>query len=834
MKPTAKKTTNYWLKFSIIFWILILTPGITITLLMFLVSNDYLGSLPKFEELENPKSNLATVIYSADGKELGKYFSENRTNVKYADLSPYLPQALVATEDERFRNHSGVDAKGLIRAVAFLGKKGGASTITQQLSKMLFHKRPTNKILRILQKLKEWVIAARLERQYTKDEIIMMYFNKLDFVNNAVGIKSAANVYFDKHPSELLVEESAMLVGMAKNPSLFNPVKRPDTTLHRRNVVLKQMYKNDFITKSEFDSLKLIPLQLNYQIVDHKEGLAPYFREVLRSELTDLFRKRDPETGEYIYKKIDGSNFDIYKDGLKIYTTIDSRMQKYAEFAVTEHLKSELQNDFFRDLNRRGANKPFDNQLTPKQVNDILWTSIKRTQKYQVLVGNECANCGRRGKFVDKEKINGVNYFVCNAEDCLHQTRATSPDSIEIIFNTPKPMKIFSWQGEIDTLLSPIDSIKYYKSILRAGLLSIDPHTGYIKAWVGGIDYKHFKYDQVKQGKRQVGSTFKPFIYALAIQEGYSPCYMMPNSPVVFEKEKWGMEQNWSPKNSDGLYGCDVTLKYALANSMNSITAGLLKKFGPNAPKQVIALARKMGITSHLDPVPSLVLGVADISLYELVGANATFANKGVWTEPTYITRIEDMHGNVIVDFIPETREAMSEETAYIMLEMMKGVITGAYNECLGDKMKKIREEKGQGTVCYNCGTGVRLRMDVESRKYDNIKYPVAGKTGTTQNNSDGWFMGITRDLVTGVWVGAEDRSIRFSRTSLGQGANTALPIWGYYMNKVYNDTNLNISKEDFEKPSKKLSVELNCDKARIMKENTIFNSENENFGDDE
>lgn len=831
-----KENKNSFKRLLLIFWVCVLGPGISAVSFMFLVANGYLGSLPSFEELENPNSNLATVVYSSDGKELGKYFRENRTNVGYDQISLNVVNALIATEDERFRSHSGVDFKGLVRAVAFMGTKGGASTITQQLAKMLFHSAPSNKLLRILQKLKEWVIAAKLERQYTKDEIISMYLNKLDFVNNAVGIKSAANVYFDKHPKELAIEEAAMLVGMAKNPSLFNPVKRPDTTLHRRNVVLRQMLKNEFITTEQYDSLKQLELNLNYKIVDHKEGLAPYFREVLRAELKKILSEKNPETDKFVLAKPDGSPYSIYKDGIKVYTTIDSRMQAYAEWAVTQHLQSELQDDFFRDLKRRGDKKPFDWRLSHEQIDKILKVSLKRTREYRIHTGKECANCGRRGKYVNRITESGKDLFVCSAEDCNYQMTATHPDSLDVIFNRRRKMQVFDWQkGEVDTLFSTMDSIRYYKSFLQAGLMSMDPHTGYIKAWVGGIDYKHFKYDHVKQGKRQVGSTFKPFIYTLAVQEGYSPCYEMPNAHVTFKKEKWGMEQDWTPKNSDGLYGCQVSLKYALANSMNTITAGLLKKFGPNAPQQVIKIARRMGITSHLDPVPSLVLGVADLSLYELVGANATFANKGVWNEPVFITRIEDKNGTVIKDFIPETREAMSEETAYVMLDMMKGIVDGEYNECLGDKMKKIQEETGKGWHCYTCGTGVRIRRNkTEKRPYGGIKYPMAGKTGTTQNNSDGWFMGITPDLVTGVWVGAEDRGVRFSRTALGQGANMALPIYGYYMNKVYDDKTISISTEDFEKPQKKLSIELDCNRLRILQENTNFNSSEENFGEED
>jgi penicillin-binding protein 1A len=783
-------------KYIILFWTIVIGGILSVFLIFWLVASGFFGELPTFEELENPKNNLASVIYSADGKILGTYFKENRINIDYDELSPYLVNGLVATEDERYYNHSGIDLKGTLRAVAFLGTKGGASTITQQLAKMLFHERSTSTFGRIIQKLQEWIIAVQLERQYTKEEIIAMYFNRLDFVNNAVGIKSAANVYFGKEPKDLKIEEAAVLVGMAKNPSLFNPVRRPDTTLHRRNVVLYQMMRNQFITKQEFDSLKQLPLELHFQKVDHKEGLAPYFREVLRAELKKILLAKDSATGEYLIKKPNGKPYDIYKDGLRIYTTIDSRMQKYAEWAVKEHLSKDLQPAFFRDIARKGKKAPFDWRVSNKEIEKILKAAMKRTQRYRILTGQECANCGRRGKYVQKEEINGQTYYVCQAEDCGFKKRAVPKDSIEIIFNTPVKMRVFTWKGEVDTVMSPMDSIRYYKSYLQAGLMSMDPHTGFIKAWVGGIDYKHFKYDHVKQGKRQVGSTFKPFVYTLAIQEGYSPCYEVPNVPVVFEKEKWGMEEDWSPKNSDEEYGGMVSLKYGIANSMNTVTAWVLKQFGPNAPQQVINLARKMGITSHLDPVPSICLGVSDISLYEMVGAFATFANKGIWIEPIFLTRIEDKDGNVIKDFVPQVREVMNEETAYVMLDLLKGVTQGAYNRHTGKTI----------------GTGIRIRYQTERRPYGGIKYPVAGKTGTTQNNSDGWFIGITPDLVTGVWVGAEDRSVRFSRTSLGQGANMALPIWAYYMKKVYEDPELNISKGDFEKPEV-IHIELDCEK---------------------
>lgn len=800
----TKEPKKSYSKLIITLWVIgILLPFLLFFTVMWGAKSGSLGfdPLPSFEELENPKSNLASEIFTADGKMIGKYFKENRTNVKYEQLSPYLVDALIATEDERYRSHSGIDFRGLMRAVINLGSAGGASTITQQLAKMMFNEPARGTAERIKQKLQEWILAVELEKRYTKDEIIVMYYNKFDFIYNAVGIKSACNVYFDKQPNELTIEEAAVLVGMAKNPSLYNPKKFPENALKRRNTVFAQMVRNGQLNQAEFDSLKELPIVLDYKVVDHKEGIAPYFREILRGELQDMFKQKDAN-GKYIYAKKDGTPYNIYSDGLKIFTTLDSRMQKYAEWAVNEYIGNTLQGQFFKHLKRyRKSKYPFDNKITTAQFKQILETAKKRTARYRIMAGKECANCGRRGKNVEKEG----NYFVCQADDCEQKTWAINEDSIDIVFNKPMKMKVFTYQDDIDTTLSPMDSIKYYKCFLQTGLMSVDPHTGYIKAWVGGTNFKNFAYDHVKTGKRQVGSTFKPFVYSTAIQNGYSPCYKVPNIQYTFHKGENGLLKDWAPKNSDGLYGCDVSLKYALANSMNTITAWVMKQFGPQA---VVNQARSMGVTSKLDPVPSLCLGVADLTVYEMVGANASLANKGVWIEPSMYTRIEDKHGNVIVDFKPKSNEAMSEETAYVMLDLMKGVVDGEYNKCVGDLMKNPR---------YNSGTGMRLRGTIsESRPYVGHRYPIAGKTGTTQNNSDGWFMGITPDLVTGVWVGAEDRSVRFATTAMGQGANTALPVWGYYMQKVHEDKTLNISDGDFEKPEKPLSIELNCVKYNL------------------
>lgn len=800
-------------KVILYFWgLVVVFPIFMFFVIMICAKTGSLGfdDLPSLQELENPKSNLASEIITTDGKLLGKYFKENRTNVKYEDLSPYLISALIATEDERFLNHSGIDFRGLMRAVLKLGKAGGASTITQQLAKMMFHDRKGGFINKVKQKIQEQIIAVELEKRYTKAEILTMYLNKFDFINNAVGIKSASNVYFNKEPKDLNIQEAAMLVGMAKNPALYNPLRRPEITQTRREVVLKQMYKNDYITETMYDSLRVLPLGLDYKIVDHKEGLAPYYREVLRGELQKMFEQKD-EDGKYIYAKKDGTPYNIYSDGLKIYSTIDSRMQTYAEWAVAEYIGKKLQQQFVNQLIKYRIKKfPFDSRITDAQYEQIMQTARLRTARYQILTGQECENCGRRGSFI--EKIG--HYFQCNSEDCNFKRWAPAKDSIKVIFNQPTPMKVFTYQGDKDTIMSPNDSIRYYKSFLQAGFMAIDPHTGYIKAWVGGTNFTNFSFDHVKTSRRQVGSTFKPFVYATAIQNGYSPCYEVTNTRYTFNKGEFGILQSWTPKNSDGIYGCSVSLKYALANSMNSISAWIMKQFGPQA---VVDQARAMGITSPLEAVPSLCLGVADLSVYEMVGANATMANKGVWIEPTMYTRIEDKHGNVIVDFKSKTNEAMSEETAYVMLDLMKGVVDGERNNCMASLMKR---------PVYVSGTGMRLRGSItESRPYTGHRYPIAAKTGTTQNNSDGWFMGLTPDLVAGAWVGAEERSIRWQQTDLGQGANTALPIWGYFMQKVHADPTIKISSGDFEKPEKPLSIELDCVKYNLGKNlNTDYN----------
>jgi len=732
------------------FWILSLSPIVTIFLIILCVR--IFSDLPKTEELQNPKTLLATEIYSSDMKVLGKFYAENRTNVKYKDISPYVVNALLATEDARFYEHSGIDIKALGRvafgALTGNSSSGGGSTITQQLAKMLFPREDLSKIGLVIRKFKEWIIAVKLEREYTKEEIIALYLNKFDYVNNAVGIKSAAQIYFNTTPDSLKIEQAAMLVGMAKNPALFNPNRFHDRAEGRRNTVLQQMYKYGYITKEASDSLQQIPLKLDFHPESHNEGLAPYFREYLR----DVFLKKWCEEN----RKPDGTKYDVYRDGLKVYTTIDSRMQRYAEQAVTEHL-TDLQAAFFKDCARK-KNAPFAWNVSKDEISTIMNQAMKRSERYRVL-----------------------------------KKAGLSLDEIEKIFNTAIPMKVFTWQGEKDTVLSPWDSIKYAKHYLQTGFMSMEPQTGYIKAWVGGINHKYFQYDHVQIGHaRQVGSTFKPFIYALAIQEGYSPCYRLPNVPTTIAYD--GKE--WTPSNSDDkLNGRMLTIQQALANSVNYISAYFMKQFGPQA---TVDLIRRMGIVSPVEAVPAICLGTPEISVFEMVGANATFANKGTWIQPTFVTRIEDKNGKVLADFVPKIEEVMSEEKAYIMVELMKGVVTS--------------------------GTGVRLRYRYK------LNQPMAGKTGTTQNNSDGWFMGITPDLVSGCWVGGEDRSIHFNSTNEGQGASMALPIFAKYMTKVYADKSIKISQGEFEKPNKKITIEMDCSKYNKELESGI---ENFNQADD-
>lgn len=741
-KPKGKTRETYIRRF----WIIYVISLVAIALFFTAIANNLFGPLPSFEELENPKTNLATEIYSSDNKLIGTYYIENRSNAEYIELPQHLVQALLATEDIRFEKHSGVDLKALFRVafgVVTRNNKGGGSTITQQLAKNLFpRERNLNKMQLVMRKFKEWITAIRLERNYSKQEILAMYLNTVDFGSQSWGIKIAAKTFFNKPVDSLKLEESALLIGVINAPTWYSPVRNPERALERRNLVLRQMMHYNFITREVYDSVSQIPLDMSsFGLRGHATGLATYFREILRMELKDWCSR---------HFKSDGTPYDLYKDGLKIYTTIDSRLQRYAEEAVTQHLKEELQPTFFNHW-RRHINAPFvfEPDVADVEIKNILEQSMKRSDRYRQL------------------KEEGV-----------------TPDSIRMIFNTPVRMRVFSWKGPVDTVMTPMDSIRYSKFYLQAGLMSMDPHTGYILAYVGGIDYRFFQFDHVKLSRRQVGSTFKPFLYSLAMQEGeFTPCTKVANVQYTVDLPDGTV---WAPKNSSKKrLGEEVTLKWALANSNNWISAFLIKRY---SPQSVIAMARKMGVTAPLDPVPSLALGSSDISLYEMVGAFNTFANKGVYIKPMMIVRIEDKYGNVIESFQPEKSEAMSEETAYLMVDLLKGVVQS--------------------------GTGIRLRT-----KY-NFENPIAGKTGTTQNQSDGWFMGITPDLTTGVWVGAEDRSVHFRTLGLGAGANTALPIWALYMKRVYADKTLRISKGDFQKPVQPLSVQLDCDKYEKEQDN--------------
>tara|TARA_B100000579_G_scaffold349814_1_gene303426 strand:+ start:11246 stop:13477 length:2232 start_codon:yes stop_codon:yes gene_type:complete len=730
------KLNFFYLFFRYLLPLCVAVPFLVLGFCLFLASSGAWGDLPDFHELENPETNLATEIMSADNKILGKYFYENRTHVEYSDLSPDLINALIATEDERFFNHSGIDFIALIRVVKGIitnnTSLGGGSTITQQLAKMFFSKKPSSRIDRVKQKFKEWIIAVRIERQYSKEEIIAMYLNRFDFLNLAVGIKSASKIYFNKSPIDLTIQESATLVGMAKNPSLYNPLRRLEKTEKRRNVVLNQMVKNNYLSKDLRDSLVMLPLVLNYKKADHNEGQATYFREQLRAFMTDWSKKREAGTGE---------KYNIYKDGLKIYTTIDSKMQKYAEISVEEHLKK-LQNEFY--LHWDGfENAPYDTSWRAGQIDTlILFPAIKRSERYRKL----------KLSWFDEDKV------------------------LEI-FNTPVPMSIFSWSGRVDTVLSPLDSIKYYNYFLHSGLISIEPATGAIKAWVGGINHEQFKYDHVKEGKRQVGSTFKPFIYATAIDQfKYSPCFTVPNVQVIFEKEEWGLDEDYIPENANKKYGGEFTLTEGLAKSKNTVSAYLMKRV---KPRKVINLARKMGIDSYLPAVPSLCLGTAEISLFEMTGAYSTFANEGMYVAPHFISRIEDKNGIVLDRFASSPIEILSKEKNYIMVKLLEGVV--------------------------NQGSGGRLRW-----KY-GLTNQIGAKTGTTQNHSDGWFIGFVPNLVTGVWTGADNRSVRFRDLHLGQGAEMALPIWANYMKNLYRDNSLGVSAKNFPFPENGVSVILDC-----------------------
>ncbi|MBQ8449296.1 MAG: transglycosylase domain-containing protein [Bacteroidaceae bacterium] len=741
-------------KIIIALWALLVCGILSVVFVFYAIAKGWIGYMPDMSELENPSYKYAAQVISADGKVMGtwSYSKENRTLVEYNEISPNLIKALIATEDERFIEHSGIDARALMRAIikrGILGQEsaGGGSTITQQLAKLLYTQvTAEDEMERMMQKPIEWVIAVQLEKRYTKEEIITMYLNKYDFGYNAVGIRSAAQIYFGKHPKDLNMQEAAMLVGMCKNSSLYNPRRRPEKTKMRRNVVFGQMAKAGYITDAEADSLKQTELTLNFHSSDHKAGPAPYFREYLRL----MMNAKKPEKKNYrgwemqkFYedsldwennplfgwcnknKKADGTNYNLYTDGLKIYTTIDSRMQQYLEEAVKEHVADYMQPRFFKS--KKGQRTaPFTDELTVEEVNKIMDRAMRQSDRYRIM------------------KKNGA-----------------SEEEIRKAFNTKEDMQVFSYNGSIDTVMTPMDSLKYYKYFLRTGVVSMDPHTGEVKAYVGGTNYYNFKYDMAFSGRRQVGSTIKPYLYSLAMENGFTPCDETRNVEQTILTEDGKI---WSPKNtSKARYGEVVTLRWGLANSNNWISAYLMSKLNPYSFKKLL---HQYGLRNkEIEPTPSLCLGVCDASVGEMVSAYTAFVGKGIRTAPLFVTRIEDNVGNTIATFTAQKNEVISEESSYKMIEMLRAVI--------------------------NEGTGGRLR-----RVY-KLTADICGKTGTTQNNSDGWFMGFTPSLVTGCWVGGEERDIHFDRMSDGQGASMALPIWGIYMSKVYADKTLPYSQEE-------------------------------------
>lgn len=700
-------------------------------LFMFTLSWGWWGYMPDVDAVANPNTTLATEIYAEDGNLLGKlYYREDRTNIEYKDIPTHMVNALVATEDARFYKHSGIDIRALLRAVIRLGRDGGGSTLSQQLAKNLFHGvERQGSIDRILQKFKEWIIAVKLERQYAKHEIITMYFNTVQWGNSA-GIKSAAKTFFNKSVNELNPEEAAVLVGMLRAPSKYDPHRNPENAKKVRNVVLNQMEKYDYITESRCDSLKSLELVLDYNYTSHNRGMATYFRSHVHKFMKSWCKKK---------------GFNIYEDGLKVYTTIDSRMQEYAEAAVASHMKT-LQGQLYREIRTSKVMPWRDEELKWKEDKNYIPKHVKRTPQY-----------------------------------LLAKKEGKSAEEIDKIMNTPVPMRVFTWEGSRDTIMSPIDSLKHYKQILHTGFMAMNPKTGHIKAWVGGIDFTHFQYDHVnKSSTRQVGSTFKPIVYARAIEDQIiQPCEEISSGPVTFESEDG---TTWTPQNSSEPKRDPMMIYEGLKYSMNTMTARVMKRMEPNSPSKVKVFSDKLGIdTEKFMPYPSICLGTMDISVYEMVGAYGAFANNGVWTEPIYITRIEDKHGNVLEEFIPRTEEAMNRQTAYVMCKMLQKIPEG--------------------------GTATRLRT-----RY-GIGFPVGGKTGTTQNNSDGWFMGISPDLVGGCWVGAEDRQVHFRSTTYGQGANMALPIFGLFMQSIQKDKTIKLNKDDFAKPDIDFTIEIDCGK---------------------
>ena len=747
-KKTKKEPYKIYIKWM---WRLFFMGIVGLFLLFGGAALEWYGPMPDLQQLENPRTNLATQIISSDGEILGKYYlDDNRTPITYEELPQNMVQALIATEDERFYEHAGIDWRGTLRAFAYLGKRGGASTITQQLARQIFvGVRSRNKIKAVLQKAQEWVIAVQLEQRYTKNEILSLYLNKYDFGYQADGVRSAAKIFFNKTPQTLSIEESATLVGMLKNSSLYNPIRRPERVKERRNIVFQQMVRNELITQKEKDSLSQLPITINYTPESHREGLATYFRAYLKEFMDDWIAENP---------KPDGSKHSLYRDGLRIFTTIDSRMQAMGEAAVDAHMKN-LQQEFFRQNTKRAnPTAPFLD-LREGEIDTLMERTAYRTERWR------------------KMKLAGIQ-----------------ESEILASFYEKVPMRIFSWKGEIDTVMTPMDSIRYYKHFLRASLMSMEPQSGHVKTWVGGFNYKHFQYDQVKQGRRQIGSTFKPFLYATAIDQlKLSPCDSLPDALYCIEPMKHGNMDAWCPKNSGDKYGRTRTLKNALANSVNTISARIMDLVGP---RPVINLARKMGITSNLPAVPSIALGTPDISLFEMVGAYSTFANQGIYVKPVVITRIEDKNGRALYEVVPETQDVLSQEAAYVTVNLLQGVT--------------------------KAGSGARLRhagLEKTSYVYEKVitgypyvfENPIAGKTGTTQNQSDGWFMGMVPNLATGVWVGGEDRAVHFKDIAFGQGATMALPIWAVYMKSLYENADLGISVEDFTAPEV-LTIPIECE----------------------
>ncbi|MDX9772223.1 MAG: transglycosylase domain-containing protein [Bacteroidales bacterium] len=773
---------NKFRKNIIWFWVIVSTPALLLLTLFILISTQKLGPLPSFEELENPDNNLAAEVYSEDNVLLGKFYIQNRTWTDYEEISPYVVDALIATEDIRFYRHSGIDFRGLARVLVktiILGQNtGGGSTITQQLAKNLFLPRDLSNDPAIVRsaklavaKFKEWQTAVKLERSYTKEEIVTMYLNVFDFIYNAVGINSAARIYFNTTPDSLTVEQSAMLVGMLKNSVAYNPLRNEETAIRRRNVVISQMERYGYISREVADSVKNLPLVLDLREDSHNSGLATYFREYLRTTMIRYEPEREKFYSDEQYedalwlwnndplygwcrknKKPDGTNYNLYRDGLRIYTTLNSKMQTYAEEALTEHLSQTLQPAFDKRL-KNLRNPPYSNDLNSSQVKQLIDRSVRQSDRYQGM---------RRAGMPD--------------------------DSITLAFNTPIPMKLFSWEGERDTVMTPLDSIKYYKFFVRSSFMAMDPHTGHVKAYVGGPDFRYFKYDAVTQQKKQVGSTIKPFLYTLAVQDGYSPCFEVENIARSFDLP--GDSLPWIPRSSgpEEYHGRMVTLKWGLAQSENYISAWLMKQFSPQA---VVDLMHRMGIRSFIDPVYSIFLGTSDLSVEEMVGAYGTFANKGVYTRPLYVTRIEDRNGNVISTFTPFIDEVISEDDAFTMTSLLQGVV--------------------------NSGTAVRLRLTY------NLTNQMGGKTGTTQNHSNGWFMGVMPDLVAGIWTGWEDQAIHFEELSLGQGANMALPVFGLFLQKLSADKDFAPTVESqFEAPAG-YNVELDCDNVKNKQQGSSY-----------